>query len=94
MVDDSLERREAGASNAFGFSKKYSKLRKCEKISDRNVQNVGAFCSTEKINRSIQSCTIKLYPQRYFLYFSVFPQGYFMIRVSCRYNGDSAFVIF
>ena len=44
MVDGSLERRDAAASNAFGFGRKYSKLRKCEPISDHNVQNVLAFC--------------------------------------------------
>ena len=30
MVDGALERRNAGALNAFGFSKKYSKSMKCE----------------------------------------------------------------
>ena len=30
----------------------------------------------------------------FILSFRVFPQGYFMIRVSCRYNGDSVFALF
>ena len=37
MVDGALERRDEGASNAFEFIKKYSKLRKCETIYYRNV---------------------------------------------------------
>ena len=32
MVDGAFERRDEGASNAFGFMKKYSKLSKCEPI--------------------------------------------------------------
>ena len=37
MVDGALERRDKGASNAFGFRKKYSKLRKCEPKNYHNV---------------------------------------------------------
>ena len=43
MVDGALERRKAGALNAFGFSKKYLKSRKCEPFFYHNVQNVDAF---------------------------------------------------
>ena len=43
MVDGALERRDEGASYAFGFIKKYSKLRKCEPIYYRKVKSSLAF---------------------------------------------------